>query len=113
MKGLWKTKVGGYSKDTRRKSCTKNQVFSDNSAYNIKHKKYNVIGDEFYYFKGERVPYDIVFGRLGDLNKKRQFETNIVDRKTRARVREYIAKGDWETEIKDVYGSKSVDWLVS
>jgi len=113
MKGIWKTKLGGYNhKSIKRKKQNFNQFVSDNSLYNIRNDKYYE-EDSVYYLFNKAINDAIVFGKLDDWNKARQFESNLVDRKTRRRVKEYVINADWDSEIKEVYGAKSIDYLVS
>ncbi len=116
MKGLWKNKLGGWSKDSKRKTQTKNKYYADNSVYNIKNNKYEDSHEYSYgayYFKSDRVPDSVVFGKLDDHNKARQFERNYTDRRTRMNFRTYVARGNWDRDMKVPYGTKSVDYLVS
>ena len=112
MKGFWKSNLSGYdTKSNKRKSQNWNQYIDDNAVYNVKNDKYKNESGRICYFKGKVVsnPY----GRLDNWNKKRQFVSNCVDRRVRARFREYVAEGNWEKEIKDTYGTKSIEYLVS
>jgi hypothetical protein len=113
MKGLWKSKLSGYNtKGEKRKSQNFTQYILDNTLYNLKHDKYVIEKDNFY-LKDKAVREHIRTGKLDDFNKLAQFEANLVDRKVRARTREFIQNANWDIDIKEVYGTKSIAWLIS
>jgi hypothetical protein len=113
MKGLWKNKLSGYNaKGEKRKSQNFNKYVLDNAVYNLTNNKYVEDKDD-YYLNNKLIRSDIAYRKLDDFNKRAQFEANNVDRCVRCRVREYISRGDWEAEVKPVYGEKSIAWLVS
>ncbi len=37
---------------------------------------------------------------------------NIIEKKQRASLRNWLAKKDWESQPKEVYGTKSILWLI-
>jgi len=96
MKGIWKSGL--------------EQHIKDNAVYFIKNDLYS---RNIYKGKKVRGNFAKVYGKLDDWNKARQYEKTRVKRANKAHLRAWIAKGDWDAEIKTTYGTKSVDWLVS
>jgi hypothetical protein len=115
MKGIWKTKVYGYNyKGQRRKRQNTYQTIKDNGRYNAQNAS-------TMYGTSEDTSLNIRYGKHWDgiyrflpvhVNSTKAVRNSIV-RKERARFRESKAPSNWYQEIKQVYGTKSILWLVS
>jgi len=120
MQGKWKDTVRNYLKDkayvffknqgnlrnTRKNTRIVEEICKN--PYSVFEQRYIISLDNL--TLGEDIPWKIT---SKDSTYYRRVKEKIVQRKVRAKVRDYIFKGDFEKEIPCTYGEKTAVWLWS